>query len=111
MIVINESLSKQSYRGETYYEANVKTKDDVVRELDKVKNNLDDYQGNDIYIKSADGVSCDIFWHEPSLNVNWYPIVQIKYNHKTVFHQEGTENPNYWYKVVSDGISKIKSLR
>ena len=110
MIRINEGLSKQTYRGQTYYEANVKTKDDLIREIDRVKNDLKSYQGDDITVTSDDGIDFDIFWHEPSLNVNWYPIVQITSNHKTVFHNEGTENPDYWYKVVSDGLNKVRSL-
>lgn len=41
-------------------------------------------------------ISVDIFWHSPSVNLDWYPICQIDHGGRTVFHREGTENEEHW---------------
>ena len=42
------------------------------------------------------GVSVSIFWHSPSLNLGWYPIVQIEDKNGIILHREGPENPKEW---------------
>ena len=64
----------------------------------------------DIDITTSDGIEFSLFWHEPSLNVSWYPIIQIDYKGKTVFNREGTENPDYWTKVVKEAIDKLNKI-
>lgn len=48
------------------------------------------------------GVSVDIFWHSPSINLGWYPICQIDIGRKTVFHREGTENSEHWRDLLTE---------
>ena len=52
-----------------------------------------------------------IFWHRPSLNVSWYPILQIDTMGITVFHREGPENRKYWHLVLDDAINFIEMGR
>lgn len=32
-----------------------------------------------------------IFWSKPRVNTTWYPIIQIDYCGKTIYHREGPE--------------------
>ena len=76
---------------------------------------LEDYKydlpiGDDMFLETTDGISFNLFWHSPSINLNWYPIVEIHYNGEEVFWREGTENPDYWYTLVDTAIDKIRGL-
>lgn len=42
---------------------------------------------------TEDGYGYQLWWSSPRVNLSSYPIVQIDFNHKTVFHEEGPENP------------------
>lgn len=85
------------------------TKDQIISELQYIKYNLN--EDGDIDLYTDDGLDVYIFWHSPSYNLTWYPIVQIDYNGKTIFHREGSENSNYYYKVIDEAIQKIKTLK
>lgn len=37
-----------------------------------------------------------VFWHAPSINTNWYPIIEINYEDKPIIHLEGGEEPSGW---------------
>lgn len=49
-----------------------------------------------------DGMSVciSVFWHSPSLNLDWYPLCQIDYNNVTIFSKEGTEDQEQWGKLM-----------
>lgn len=49
-----------------------------------------------------------VFWHDPSVNLNWYPIVQIDTGHTTVFHCEGSEDPEHYEDVLTEAWSFLK---
>lgn len=76
-------------------------------------------KGNEIDLTVND-LSVAIWWHSPSLNLNWYPIAQIDVASKhgtnsigrlkTVFHKEGCENENGWCYLWEDVIKTIESL-
>ena len=63
--------------------------------------------GKDISFSTPDFRSTiDIFWHEPSINVNYYPIVQIEMVNENGYkigeiHEEGGENPYSWDDFMS----------
>ena len=66
--------------------------------------------GKEYYVETTDGYDVSLFWHEPSLNLGWYPILQIDMidmDDKTVFWGEGTENPGYWYDLAVRAIEKL----
>ena len=43
-----------------------------------------------------------VFWHQPSLNLGWYPICQIDSNDRTVFWREGSENDEHWNDLLKE---------
>lgn len=45
-------------------------------------------------------ISVFFFWHSPSLNLSWYPIVQVDVDDVTKFHHEGAENHLMWQNLV-----------
>lgn len=51
-------------------------------------------------------ISVTIFWHSPSLNLGWYPIVQMEKHMekgwKVILHREGPENPNAWQNFAKE---------
>lgn len=66
--------------------------------------------GKECYLETTDGYDVSLFWHEPSHNLGWYPILQIDMidmDDKTVFWGEGTENPGYWYDLAVRAIEKL----
>ena len=81
------------------------TLSELISFLDDIKY---DIKPNDDYMLATgdDALIVDIFWAAPSLNVSWYPIVQIDHNNKTIFNREGTENPGNWYKVIDEAINR-----
>ena len=46
-----------------------------------------------------------VFWHAPSTNLRWYPICQIDSGHTTIFHSEGSENPEHFEDVLVEAWS------
>lgn len=62
---------------------------------------------DNIDIDTDDGYTVSLFWHFPSINVGYYPILQIDYQDKTIFNGEGTENPEHWHDVADRALKKI----
>ena len=62
--------------------------------------------GEDIDL-NIDQLEMSIFWVRPSLNTGWYPVVQIDDGDLTVFHREGTENPNGRWGIIDDAFAFI----
>lgn len=60
-------------------------------------------------LASDDELIVDLFWGGNFTNVGYYPIVQIDLGDRTIFHREGSENPERWYKVVDEAINKISA--
>lgn len=58
--------------------------------------------------RREDYIGVYIFWHEPSMNVGWYPICQIDYGEKTVFHREGYESSDAWDLLLEWAASFIE---
>ena len=50
----------------------------------------------------SDDIDVSIFWHSPSVNLGWYPIGQIDFGCRTIFHREGTENPEHWKDLLTE---------
>lgn len=59
---------------------------------------------------ASESLEVYIFWGGNFTNVGYYPVVQVEYNDKTIFHREGTENPQYWYRVVDQAMDKIREV-
>lgn len=76
--------------------------------LDDIKYDL--VPDEEIELSSDDGISFYLWWHTPSLNLNYYPIVQVSDNGEEIFWREGTENPDNWYRVVDQAIEAISKL-
>ena len=80
--------------------------DDIIEYLDAVKYDLT--PGDEITLTTPeDDFSFNLWWHSPSLNLGWYPIVQVDDSDDVIFWGEGTENPDNWYRVVDEAIDKI----
>ena len=80
--------------------------EDIIEYLDSVKYDLT--PGDDItLITPEDDLSFYLWWSAPSLNLNWYPIVQVNDDTGIIFNREGTENPDNWYRVIDQAIDKI----
>ena len=80
--------------------------EDIIEYLEAVKYDLT--AGDDItLITPEDDLSFYLWWHSPSLNLGWYPIVQVDDGDKGIFWREGTENPDNWYRVIDQAIDKI----
>ena len=58
----------------------------------------------------SEDISASVFWHKPSLNTSYYPIVQIDYGRKTIFHREGGENPQYWKTTLEEAASFVSNF-
>lgn len=52
-------------------------------------------------------ISVDIFWHNPSVNVGWYPVCQIDMGNRTIFHGEGTENGEHWGELTKKAADAL----
>lgn len=52
-----------------------------------------------------DGYHVYFFWHIPSINLSWYPIMQIDKNDKCVFWKEGPENEQHWKDIFDVTIN------
>jgi len=80
--------------------------EDIIEYLDAVKYDLT--PGDDITLTTPeDDFSFNLWWSSPSLNLNWYPIVQVDDSDDVIFWREGTENPDNWYRVIDQAIDKI----
>lgn len=58
----------------------------------------------EIYQITEDGFRIVLFWHEPSLNLSWYPILQIDDVKQTVFWREGSENYEHWNDIIKEAV-------
>lgn len=75
-------------------------------ELEKLKECL--VPGVDAEFKTRDGLyDVFLFWHMPSINLGCFPILQINRGNKTVFHREGSENPDHWCDLIDIAIEKL----
>lgn len=88
------------------------TIEELISYLDDIKYDLK--PDEDITL-ATDDLCVYIFWHSPSLNLNYYPVVQVDLlgsglNSRTIFHREGTENPGNWYQVIDQAIAKISEV-
>lgn len=52
-----------------------------------------------------------VFWHQPSLNLGWYPICQIDIRDKTVFHREGSENNEHWNDLLKEAADFLEMYK
>ena len=80
--------------------------DDIIEYLDAVKYDLT--PGDDITLTTPeDDLLVELWWHSPSLNLGWYPIIRVEDNNGVLLNREGTENPNGWYHLIDTAIDKI----
>lgn len=66
-----------------------------------------DFQGD---YRSED-ISISIFWHRPCINLGWYPICQIDFGHKTIFHRDGSENSEYWDDLLKEAREFLSNYK
>ena len=63
---------------------------------------------------TAGELSVSIFWHEPSINVAWYPIIQIDEGDKTIYHRDGAESMGpfctAWSKFLFDAADFLEEV-
>lgn len=73
--------------------------------LDAVLREMKLCPGVNVNIDTADigGVNLciSVYWHHPSLNLEWYPICHIDFNNDTIFHREGAEDPEQWGDLMA----------
>lgn len=50
----------------------------------------------------SDDIDVNIFWSKPNSSTDWYPIGQIDFGFRTIFHREGTENPEHWQDLLTE---------
>lgn len=75
---------------------------------DSIFDNIVIQRGKDVSKKDGD-LEFNLWWHEPSLNLNWYPIIQIDLNDEPIYNAEGPENPDHWKDFVREAIKKATS--
>lgn len=79
--------------------------------MKKTLENLDLCPGVDVdftvHTELRGDVSVSVFWHEPSRNLDWYPVCQIDAEHTTIFHGEGAENPEAWPTLLKDASDRF----
>lgn len=56
---------------------------------------------------NIDDFEISIWWHTPSLNLSYYPIIQIDKGDKTLLNREGPENPDNWDRFAKESIKKV----
>ena len=84
-VEINESFSIRESAGiKNLNTVNLKNKEELVWYLNDIDFNQD-YE-----ISTDDGIDFFYWWTNPKINVSSYPIIQIDYNGKTIFHRECT---------------------
>lgn len=83
--------------------------------LEKIDNSVEK-KINDIKLEPGKNVEFEdgdysvwFTWHEPGINTNWYPIVQIDKGDETIYHREGGENPDSWGGFVKKAADAIKN--
>lgn len=59
-------------------------------------------------------ISVYVTWHSPSLNLNWYPIIEIQDDRaenrvpwRSIYLREGPENPECWTDFINDACRFI----
>ena len=62
--------------------------------------------GKDINF-NIDDIEIFIWWHLPSVNLSYYPIIQIDKGDRTVLNREGPENPDNWDRFAKESIKKV----
>lgn len=50
----------------------------------------------------SDVIDVSIFWSAPNSSTNWYPIGQIDFGRRTIFHREGSENIDHWEDLLNE---------
>lgn len=80
--------------------------------LDKTIRNLGLCPGVNIVMDTDDieawmYVHISVFWSKPRLNLDWYPIVNIEVNNKTIFAREGAENPDLWGDLLTAAADRL----
>ena len=51
------------------------------------------------------GVDISIFWASPTINLSWYPIIQVDDDDgNVILHREGPENPGRWLLWMLDTL-------
>ena len=56
---------------------------------------------------NIDDFEISIWWHTPSINLSYYPIIQIDKGDRTVLNREGPENPDNWDRFAKESIKKV----
>jgi hypothetical protein len=51
---------------------------------------------------SSEDIDVYIFWSKPNSSTDWYPIGQIDFGCRTIFHREGTENIDHWQDLLTE---------
>lgn len=64
---------------------------------------------NDGEFKSPKGdVEIYLYWHRPSINVGWYPIIEIIVGDHAVYgHKEFGEEPSRWLSDIVQYLSDM----
>lgn len=80
--------------------------------FDDVLRNMDLCPGVNIVLETdipheSVSIHFTVFWSAPRLNLNWYPICQIDLDNKTIFHGEGTENPDKWNELLKQAADAL----
>lgn len=73
---------------------------------DKIRE-IDPKPGTDIAFEVYDGESFDLTWHEPSLNLNYYPIAYVQFDGSHDISREGGENPESWKHFLHEVADEI----
>ena len=61
----------------------------------------------------CEGYTVSFYWHEPSLNLAYYPICQIDTREDILLHREGGENPmgwDSWTEEIGDKLEELLKL-
>lgn len=80
--------------------------------LDKTVRNLNLCPGVNIHMDTDDieagiYIHISVFWSKPRLNLDWYPIVNIEVNNKTIFARDGAENPDLWGGLLTAAADRL----
>ena len=67
------------------------------------------FRGSDT-VDFSDDIDVMVFWNSPNSSTNWYPIGQIDHGLKTIFHREGSENPDCWNNLLNEMADFISRL-
>ena len=57
------------------------------------------------------GVDVHLFWHDPSFNLNWYPIIQIDNDDGDIVKwKEGPENSSMWMSWIDEMLEEYSDV-